>query len=167
MLTQWTDGHNHLYLYSYDEVDPAHATAKLERQLTKGDFEVSEVLHVEAANRLVDYTSNEGNPLDQQLWQVNFKGERKQLSTGSGVHPGNFSPAGNAFADSQSSRMEPPTLKLCAAAGKCSIFWSTRALEPYKLRTPAQLEVKAHDGTALYATLLLPEGAPLARRACR
>ena len=44
VLTNWTDGHNHLYLYSYDQADPAHATAKLERQLTKGDFEVGEVL---------------------------------------------------------------------------------------------------------------------------
>jgi len=36
VLTQWTDGHNHLYLYSYDQADPGAATAKLERQLTKG-----------------------------------------------------------------------------------------------------------------------------------
>ncbi len=32
-------------------------------------------------------------------------------------------------------------------------------MEPYRLRAPEQLEVKAHDGTTLYATLLLPEGA--------
>jgi dipeptidyl-peptidase-4 len=46
---------------------------------------------------------------------------------------------------------------LCKEAGQCSVLWSTRALEPYQLRTPEQLEVKAHDGTTLYATLLLPE----------
>jgi dipeptidyl-peptidase-4 len=44
VLTNWTDGHNHLYLYSYDQANPGAATAKLERQLTKGDFEVGEVL---------------------------------------------------------------------------------------------------------------------------
>jgi dipeptidyl-peptidase-4 len=54
--------------------------------------------------------------------------------------------------------MEPPTLRLCAEPGKCNAFWSTRALEPYHLRAPEQLQVKAHDGTILYATLLLPEG---------
>ena len=53
--------------------------------------------------------------------------------------------------------MQPPTLKLCALAGTCKVFWTTRALDPYHLRTPEQLEVKAHDGTTLYATLLLPE----------
>jgi dipeptidyl-peptidase-4 len=157
VLTQWTDGHNHLYLYSYDEMDPARTTAKLERQLTKGDFDVSEVFRVDPAAKLVGYASNEGSPLDEQLWQVNFNGERKQLTTGAGTHNGNFAPAGNAFVDRQSSRMEPPSLKLCELAGKCSVFWTTRALEPYQLRVPEQMEVKAHNGTTLYATLLLPE----------
>jgi dipeptidyl-peptidase-4 len=156
VLNNWTDGHNHLYLYSYDQANPA--TAKLERQLTKGDFEVGEVSRVDHRNKLVIYASNEGNPLEEQLWQANFNGERKQLTTGAGVHTGNFAPAGSAFVDRQSSRMEPPTLRLCAEPGKCNVFWSTRALEPYHLRAPEQLEVKAHDGTTLYATLLLPEG---------
>jgi dipeptidyl-peptidase-4 len=158
VLTSWSDGHSHLYLYSYDQEDTAHATAKLERQLTQGDFEVSDVLRVDAAGKFVDYASDEGNLQDQQLWQVSFSGERKQLSTGAGFHKGNFAPVGSAFVDQQSSRMEPPTLQLCAEAAKCTVFWSTQALEPYHLRAPELLTVKAHDGTALYATLLLPEG---------
>jgi len=157
VLTQWADGHNHLYLYSYNEVDPAHATAKLDRQLTKGDFDISEVFRVDTATKFVDYASNESSPLDQQLWRVNFNGERKQISAGAGSHSAIFSRAGNMFIDKQSGRMEPPSLKLCEVAGKCSNMWSTRALEPYRLRTPVQMEVKAQDGTALYATLLLPE----------
>ena len=159
VLTNWSDGHNHLYLYSYDQADPAHATAKLERQLTQGGFEVDEVLRVDTAAKLVDYGSNEGSPLDQQLWQVSFAGERKQLSAGAGWHEGNFAPAGGAFVDKQSARMEPTTMRLCVGAGKCNVIWATRALEPYRLRAPEQMEVKAHDGTILYATLLLPDGA--------
>jgi dipeptidyl-peptidase-4 len=159
VLTHWGDGHNHLYLYSYDQTDTAHATAKLERQLTQGDFEVNEIYRVDLAGKLVDYASNEGSALDQQLWQANFAGNRKQLSAGAGTHVGNFAPAGNAFVERQSSRMEPPTLKLCTEAGKCDLLWATRALEPYHMRAPEQITVKAHDGTTLYATLLLPEGA--------
>jgi dipeptidyl-peptidase-4 len=159
VLTDWADGHTHLYLYSYDQSDPAHAMARLDRQLTQGDFEVDEVYRVDLAGKLVDYASNEGSELDQQLWQVSFAGERKQLSAGAGTHVGNFAPAGSAFVERQSSRMESPTLRICADAGKCNLLWATRALEPYHLRTPEQLEVKAHDGTTLYATLLLPEGA--------
>ena len=159
VLTNWTDGHNHLYLYSYNEADPSAATAKLERQLTKGEFEVGEVLGVDHAGKLIHYASNEGNPLEQQLWQVSFDGERKKLSAGAGHHEGNFALLGGGFVDKQSTHMDPPTLRLCQAAGKCNVFWTTRALEPYHLRTPEQLEVKAHDGSTLYATLLLPEGA--------
>jgi dipeptidyl-peptidase-4 len=158
VLNNWTDGHNHLYLYSYDQASPGTATAKMERQLTKGDFEVGEVYNVDFHGKLVDYASNEGNPLEQQLWQVGFDGERKQLSAGAGFHTGNFAPTGNAFADRQSTRLDAPILRLCEAVGKCNVFWQTRALEAYHLRAPEQLEVKAHDGTTLYATLLLPEG---------
>jgi dipeptidyl-peptidase 4 len=55
--------------------------------------------------------------------------------------------------------MSPPSLQLCHDGGDCQTYWSTHALEPYNLRAPESLEVKAHDGTTLYATLLMPAGA--------
>ena len=128
VLTHWGDGHNHLYLYGYVTADPIHAPTKLERQLTAGDFEVSDIYRLDAAGKLVDFASNEGGEFDQQLWQVNFAGEKKQLSAGAGTHEGTFAPSGNAFVDKQSARMEPTTLKLCAEAAKCSVFWSTKAV---------------------------------------
>jgi dipeptidyl-peptidase-4 len=118
VLTNWGDGHNHLYLYSYDATDTAHAIAKQERQLTQGDFEVGDVFRVDLAGKLIDYASNESSSLDQQLWQVSFAGERKRLTAGAGTHTGNFAPAGSAFVERQSSRMEPPMIRLCAEAGK-------------------------------------------------
>ena len=157
VLTNWNDGHNHLYLYSYDSHRPE--AAKLEKQLTSGDFEVSGVYRVDFGNKFVDYASNEGNLLEQQLWQVSFDGKRTQLSAGTGFHEGNFAPAGSGYVDTQSDRLDPPTLRLCASPGKCNVFWQTRALDAYGLRAPEQLEVKAHDGTTLYATLLLPKDA--------
>jgi dipeptidyl-peptidase-4 len=159
VLTNWSDGHNHLYLYSYDQHKPEAGPAKLEKQLTSGDFEVSDVFRVDTQNKFVDYASNEGNVLEQQLWQVNFNGERAQLSSGAGFHEGNFAPAGSGFVDTQSDRLSPPTLRLCASPGDCKIFWQTRALQPYGLLAPEELTVKAHDGTTLYATLLLPKDA--------
>jgi dipeptidyl-peptidase-4 len=157
VLSNWTDGHNQLYLYSFDKEHPGSATAKLERKLTSGDFEVGEVYNVDFKDKQIDFASNEGNPLEQQLWGVGFNGERKQLSAGAGFHAGNFAPAGDAFVDRQSTRLDPPTLRLCQDAGKCNVFWQTRAMEAYHLRAPEQLEIKAHDGVTLYATLLLPE----------
>jgi len=158
ILTNWTDGHNHLYLYSYNVNDPLGAPLKLERQLTKGDFEVTEVLNVDHAGKMIRYASNEGDPMEQQLWQVSFDGNRKQLSSGPGFHIGIVAPAGGAFVDRSSTRIEPSSFRVCSASGNCTPFWSSRALEPYQLRVPQQLQVKAHDGTTLYASLLLPAG---------
>ena len=158
VLTNWTDGHNHLYLFRYDLNDHG-SVAKLARQLTIGDFEVGDVLSVDTSAHTVNYASNEGNPMEQQLWQVTFEGQHRQLTSGAGFHEGNFAPSGSAFVDKFSTHIGPPRVELCETAGKCNVFWKTEALEPYQLRTPTPLEVKAHDGTTLYATLLLPEGA--------
>jgi dipeptidyl-peptidase-4 len=157
VLTNWTDGHNHLYLYSYDANNPLAGPLKLERQLTKGDFEVTEVLNVDHAGKVIQFASNEGDPLQQQLWQVSYEGDRKQLSSAPGFHIGIVAPVGGAFVDRSSTRVEPASFDVCSAPGKCTPFWSSRALEPFQLHAPQQLQVKAHDGTTLYATLLLPD----------
>ena len=157
VLTNWNDGHKHIYLYQFEE-GKTDATAKLQLQLTKGDFEVSDIYRVDPSRKEVFYASNEGSVLEQQVWQVNFDGERKQLSSGAGHHEATFAPIGASFADKFSSRMKPPLLQLCSIGQKCDVFWSTRAVESYSFRPPEQLEVKVQDGTSLYATLLLPDG---------
>ena len=164
VLTNWSDGHNHLYLYRYDKSKPLGSDAKLDRQLTSGDFEVGDVYNVDTAHGVVDYASNEGNPLEAQIWQVKFAGGRRQLSSGAGVHKATFSPDGSAFTDKFSSRMTPPVMRVCRTADAsasnraCRVFWETHALDSYHLHAPQTLEVKAQDGTNLYATLLLPQG---------
>lgn len=158
VLTDWTSGHNELYLYSYDEKRPLAGPAKLEKQLTSGDFEVGKVYDVDHEASVVDYASNEGSPEDQQLWEVGFDGKRRQLSSGGGFHSGKFAPVGGNYVDKRSTRMDPPTLSVCREVGACRVFWQTRALESYHLHPPEILQVKAQDGTTLDATLLLPEG---------
>ncbi len=161
VLTNWTDGHVHIYLYKYDQGHPLGGDATLERQLTKGDFDVAKVERVDTVRKVVDYASNEGNVQEQQVWEVSFSGERRQLTKAAGFHEANFAPHGDSYVDKASTRMTAPQLSLCGSA-ECRVFWETRALEPYALRTPEEMEVKAHDGTALYATLLLPAGATTA-----
>ena len=158
VLTNWKDGHNHLYLYHYDAHNPmAGGTAEV-KQLTSGDWDVTAVSLVDAAKKVVYYASNEGGAQEQQLWQVGFDGQRKQLTKGAGYHEANFSPKGAAFVDSYSTMMTPPQLSLCQTGGQCHVFWSNRALEPYKLREPEAVEVKAKDGSTLYGNILLPAG---------
>jgi dipeptidyl-peptidase 4 len=164
VLTSWSDGHHQIYLYSYDREKPLAADAKLEKQLTRGEFEVGDVYRVDASHKVVDYESNEGNLLEQQVWRVNFNGERTQLTSEAGFHHATFSPDGSTFTDKFSSRMQPPVMRLChqaaapGAEANCRVFWQTHVLDSYHLRPPEELEVKAHDGTTLYATLQLPAG---------
>lgn len=156
VLTNWTDGHNHLYLYKYNESNTDSTSAALEKQLTEGDFEVGQVYRVYPLRKEIYYASNEGSALEQQVWRVTFDGERKQLTTGAGSHEAIFAPLGFSYTDKYSSRMEPPVLELCAIGTNCTAFWASHAIESMGLRAPEQLEVKAHDGTTLYGTLLLP-----------
>ncbi len=158
-LTAWSSGHNQIYLYSYDVQHPRKQKAKLVRQLTSGDFDVRSIYRLDVKNKLIDYASNEGNPLEQQIWQVDFSGASKQLSSGAGFHEGDFAPQGTAFTDRYSTRMSPPRLSLCSGPGRCNVFWQTHGLDAYHFHAPEQLQVKARDGSTLYATLLLPEGA--------
>ncbi len=161
VITSWADGHTHIYLYSYDANHPLEAKAKLERQLTSGDFDVDEVLAVDERRKSVYYTSNEGNRLEEQLWQVSFDAVRKALTTAPGVHSGIFAPDNELFVDRYSNRMTPPVLSLCRGFEhdtSCRPFWSAHALDGYRLRAPEPLEMKAENGEAIYATLLLPEG---------
>jgi len=164
VLASWSDGHTHLYRYSYNQAKPLAADAKPEGQLTHGDFEVTGVYNLDAARKVVTYASNEGNPLEQQVWEVNFNGQRRQLSAGAGFHDASFAPNGQAFADTWSTRTTAPAIRLChldeapASASNCRVFWETHELDAYHLQAPQQFEVKAHDGTTLYATLLMPPG---------
>ena len=158
VLTSWRDGHNHIYLYPYNAAHPMDADSTPPRQLTKGDWDVSGVSVVNISQQAVYFASNQGNPVEQQLWKVTFDGQKTQLTSAPGFHEGNFAPDGSAFVDTYSTRMDPPRLSLCTTGGPCREFWSTSAVKPFQLRAPRQLQVKAHDGTILYATLLLPAG---------
>ena len=158
VLTDWMSGHNQLYLYSYDEKHPLAGPAKLEKQLTSGNFEVSEVYDADHEASLVDYASSEGDAQGRQLWEVGFDGKRRQLSSGAGFHTGIFAPSGGNYVDKRSTRMEAPIFSVCREVGACRVFWQTRAVESYQLFPPQALQVKTQDGTALDATLLLPRG---------
>ena len=159
LLTNWSDGHNHIYLYQYDPHSTGGTPARLVKQLTSGEFEVSGISAVDWDKKLVYFASNQGSVLEQQLWSASFDGESKKITQIPGYHGGDFSPSGGAYVDTFSTRTTPPQLSLCPADGQCQTIWSTRALEPYRLRSPEQIEVKASDGTTLYATLMLPENA--------
>ena len=160
LWTSWRDGHAHIYLYGFNHNDPLANETALIRQLTKGDFEVSSIAGVDENKQTVYYVSNEGDPRQQNLWSIQLSGQgKRRLTTAAGVHDVVVSPDGQHFSDSAASQMVPPVASMCDTSGDCNAFWKSKALTGYSLIAPANLELKAKDGTTtLYGSLLLPQG---------
>lgn len=160
LWTSWRDGHTQIYLYSFDEANPMAGEAKLVRQLTSGDGEVSSIKAIDPVNSVVYYISNEGDRREQQLWTVKLDGTgRQQLTNAHGVHKPEFSPNNRQYADNFSDIQTPPTVGMCSVASTdCRVFWQPKLNPEYTLMAPRELTLKASDGTTLYASLMLPTG---------
>jgi dipeptidyl-peptidase-4 len=155
-LTSWQDGHSHIYLYSFNSASPG--AAKPEGQLTKGDFEVSSILEVGEVTHAVFFMSNEGDARQQQLWIVRMDGTgKRKITESAGWHEAVPGFGSGYFADTYSGRMLPTVVSVCRIGFACKPFWQSKPLKPYILTTPVNLELKAADGTILYAELLLPQ----------
>jgi dipeptidyl-peptidase-4 len=158
----WRDGHMHLYLYSFDKQNPMGAEAKLERQLTQGDFEVLGIEGVDEAAGTVFFSANPGDPRQLHLCSVKLDGTGlQQLTHEEGMYFGKFSEDGKHYEQTFLGPTAAPRMSLCAVGGACSPVWQARdEIAEYGLRAPKFLEFKAEDGTTLYGRLLLPPDAP-------
>jgi dipeptidyl-peptidase-4 len=158
----WRDGNMHLYLYSFDTQNPMAADAKLERQLTKGDFEVLGIEGADEAAGTVFFTANKDDPRQQHIFSVQLDGSGfKALTVEVGQHSGDFSDDGKHYVHRFSGPQTAPSLSLCAVGGSCSPVWKAHdEIGEYGLRAPKYLEFKADDGATLYGRLLLPPDAP-------
>jgi dipeptidyl-peptidase 4 len=157
LLTSWRDGHNHLYLYSFDGGNPLSSQVSLVKQLTAGNWEVADVAGVDQVAHSVYYLSNEGDPRQQQIWVVGLNGEgKRQVSRRGEWHEPVFSPNTNFFADVTSSTTTPPVMDLCRRRFDCQTIWKAPPFDAV-LTPPLAGEWKAADGvTTLYGQLVLP-----------
>jgi dipeptidyl-peptidase-4 len=152
----------HLYLYSFDQQNPTAANAKLERQLTHGDFEVLGIEGVDEAADTVFFIANPGDPRQSHICSVKLDGSAfQQLTREEGMHSGNFSEDAKYYAQTFMGPLTAPQVSLCAVGGACAPVWQARdEVAEYGLRAPKFLEFKADDGTTLYGRLLLPPEPP-------
>jgi dipeptidyl-peptidase-4 len=157
LWTSWRSGNAHLYLYSFNKDNPLAAEAKLEKQLTNGDFEVLNVEGVDEDATTIFISCNKDDPRERQLYSVKFDGtEPTRISSEDGTHTVNFAADGKHYLDAFSALMTPPQRLMCSANGNCKKFWESRSVADYGLLPPKLLEFKAEDGTKLYGELLLP-----------
>jgi dipeptidyl-peptidase-4 len=162
--TSWRDGHNHIYLYRYDKSDPLRTSAEMVMQLTKGEWDVESIDAIDAQQKVLYFSGNEGDWRQRNLYSVGFDGGNlHRISKRDGTHEAEFDPK-NAkyYVDDYSALMTPPSESLCNVDGSCTPFWQGRSVEKYNLLTPKLMEFKAADGTTtVEGMLLLPTDGPM------
>ena len=145
------DGFRHLYLYSTDGKRPA--------QITRGDWEVTQIAGVDETSRQIFYMSTEVSPLERHLYRIGFDGRHKQrLTTANGTHAVSMSPVCDYYLDTFSTANQMPESTVHDRSGErvASYLESPRAPE-WLLRTEF-VDFQASDGEKLYARLIRPEG---------
>ncbi len=154
----WRDGHTHLYLYSFDKNNPLAADAKLENQITKGDFEVLSVDGIDESTATVYLTTNAGDDREHHLCSVKLDGSGFQILTKNqpGTHTAHLSPDTRNYVDGFSALMTPPQLAFCHTGSSCDVFWKSKSLDAYKFAPPQFVDFKAEDGTVLRGLIYLP-----------
>ena len=149
------DGWAHLYHYGMD--------GKLERQLTKGEFPVMNVVRIDQENGWVYFQAHgdAARLYDNHLYRVGLDGKGfAQLTEGKGRHAIKMSPSGKYFTDTYSSVDQPPVTVLRSADG--TLLQTLGEADISRLQNvgwhaPQEFVVKAADGeTDLWATMYFP-----------
>ena len=77
------DGYAHIYLYS--------PTGVMQRQVTKGNWDVTAFLGYDEATKTVYYESAEESPIRRAIYKIDAKGVKTKLSTQEGTNNATFS----------------------------------------------------------------------------
>ncbi len=153
----WTSersGFRHIYLYGAD--------GTMQKQLTSGDWEVNSIAQVDEENGRVFYLSNEESPLQIQLYVVGLDGAgKRKLSQAAGMHSVSMSPTCAYYSDRFSSFSALPRTTLYKGDGtEVRVYRKpdTTDSDEYDILPTEIVQVKASDGTPLYARLIKPAG---------
>ena len=146
------DGYNHMYLHDTD--------GKLIKQLTSGEWEVTEVLGFDKAEKNIFYISTEVSPLDRHAYKLNLKtGKRIRLTKDEGYHNVQVSADGKYFIDNYSSLNVPRKINITDAKAKVveELVDADNKLKDYNLGEISLGKIKAADDkTDLYYRMVKP-----------
>lgn len=110
LITSEKDGYNHIYLYNLD--------GSLAKQLTSGNWEVTNVYGFNPENNTVYYQSAESSPLNRDIYSVNLKGKKQKISTKAGTNRATFSRNYKYYINNFSKFGVPPVYTVVTSKGK-------------------------------------------------
>ena len=104
------NGFKHLYLFDM--------SGKLIRQITQGNWEVSDLKGIDEKTQTLFFTSTEVSPLERQLYSISLSGKnKKRLTVEKGTHNPEFSKDFKYYTDFRSSLEMPLNVSLHKADG--------------------------------------------------
>lgn len=110
-ITSERDGFNHVYLYNMN--------GNLVRQVTKGQWEITNLYGVDEKSGTLYYQSTESSPLQRDVYSINISGKnKKKISTQEGTNSATFSANFSYYILNYSSIDTPPYITLHNSSGK-------------------------------------------------
>lgn len=145
------DGYNHLYLYDLQ--------GNLIKQLTKGQWVVTEYHGMSADAKKLYITATKGSPLERHLYCVNIKnGKMDNLTQTSGFHSIKANEDCSMFIDQFSSTNNPGEVRLIDGKGnmKGVLHKAENPLKDYKLGEMEMGKLAGKSGDDLYYRVFKP-----------
>lgn len=161
VLLSERDGYQHLYLYTMG--------GQLVRQLTSGEYEVTDYYGTDAAGKTFYYACNEGSPLEQYIYKVDMSGKKTRITNEKGFNAAVFSKGCQYFLNTYSNLTTPPVYTLCAASGKAlKVVEDNAALKEQRAALPLGeaeiISVTTADGVQLNGWMVKPRGFDAAKK---
>ena len=146
------DGYNHLYLYDTSGV--------LIKQLTSGNWEVTDMIKPNLKNEEVFFKATKTNPLQRHIYKVDVStGSIFRITKFGGNHSASFSPDNFLFIDQYSDMNIPNKVQLLTSNGKMMrlLFKQTNPFKNILLGERTVSTIKAADNqTDLYYRMIKP-----------
>ena len=146
------DGYKHFYLYDYQ--------GNLINQITKGDWEVNQLLSVDENKNKLYYSSDERAPIFLDFCSIDLNGKnRKFITEKQGYHKINISPNNNFFTDEFSTANSLTATYLCKINGEIIdslIIPDMSFYKDYNFSPLRFLNFKTTDGILLNAFIIKP-----------
>lgn len=146
------DGYNHLYLYNTE--------GKLLKQLTEGDWIVTDILAIDPSEECLIYTSTEVSPVERHTYRLDLNnGKRKRLTQAKGMHASQVR-GDMAYILDAYSNLETPYVQQVVNVKKgkqtASLLEADDPLADENLGEMTLMTLKAEDGHDLHCRLIKP-----------
>ena len=147
-----SSGYRHAYIYDY--------SGKLLQQVTKGDWEVTEIVGVDETESWLYFYGKKDSPLEQNIYRVGLDGnDLTRISPQAGWHTPLFSPDYKYFIDTYSNVTTPSITVLNNTEGSLIRVLDEGRIEALTGRNivyPQFKKVMTDDGIELNAYLIKP-----------